>query len=93
MVEVAVGGYLGNEAIKYGLDLYYWKQGNLEVDFILCKGLKIVAIEVKSGKRSSALPGLEYFIKQNKTARALTVGGAGLELKNFLEPPVLEWFN
>ena len=72
--------------------MYYWRKGNYEVDFVLVKHRKIVAIEVKSGKRRMNLSGLKLFTKEYKTFRVVTVGSAGVALKNFLETPVSEWF-
>ena len=93
LVEVAVGAYLVNEALKHGIEVYYWRKGNYEVDFVMTKGQKIVAVEVKSGKRQTALPGLEMFKKEFSTYRVITVGSFGIALEKFLETPVLEWFN
>jgi predicted AAA+ superfamily ATPase len=93
LVEVAVGAYLVNEASRHGLEIYYWRKGNYEVDFVILKGGKIVAIEVKSGKRRMNLSGLELFTKTYKTYRVVTVGTSGVEVGEFLQTPVLEWFN
>ena len=35
----------------------YWRERNLEVDFVLQRGDALVAIEVKSGGRKETLPG------------------------------------
>ncbi|MBC8473994.1 MAG: ATP-binding protein, partial [Candidatus Omnitrophica bacterium] len=51
LVEVSVGAHLVNEGIQHSIDVYYWRKGNSEVDFILAKGSDLVAIEVKSGKK------------------------------------------
>jgi len=88
-----VGAYLVNEALKHGIEVYYWRKGNYEVDFVMTKGQKIVAVEVKSGKRQTALPGLEMFKKEFNTYRVITVGSFGIAPAKFLETPLLEWFN
>lgn len=91
LVEVAVGAYLASEAAQHGLEVYYWRKGNYEVDFIILKGAKIMTIEVKSGKRRITLSGLRLFTKKYKTFKILTVGSSGIELGKFLETPILEW--
>ncbi len=63
-VESAVGAYLLNQAIGRDLELYYWAQGNQEVDYVLVKGNKITAIEVKSGASRVTLPGIDAFAKE-----------------------------
>lgn len=93
LVEVAVGAYLANEARASGLEVYYWRKGNHEVDFIVSKGAKIIAVEVKSGKRHRSIPGLKMFTRKYKTFKVITVGGIGVELSKFLETPLTEWFD
>jgi predicted AAA+ superfamily ATPase len=44
---------VGAQLVRTGMDLYYWRVGNDEVDFILKNGRHIFAIEVKSGRRDS----------------------------------------
>lgn len=48
--ETIVGGQL----VRTGEKLTYWREGSLEVDFVLSKGRNIWAIEVKSGRKKSA---------------------------------------
>lgn len=93
LVEVAVGAYLVNEATRHGVEIYYWRKGNYEVNFVILKGGKTVAIEVKSGKRCMNLSELELFTKVYKTYRVVTVGSSGVEVGEFLQTPILEWFN
>lgn len=45
---------VGMQLVKTGEDLYYWREGNLEVDFVLKIGRKMYAIEVKSGRRKDS---------------------------------------
>ena len=91
LVEVAVGSYLVNDASKTGLEVYYWREGNSEVDYVLRKGKKLLAIEVKSGRNRTSLAGLAAFTKRFKDARTLIVGPGGIEAEQFLATPVLEW--
>lgn len=73
--EAAVGA----ELTKLPGELFYWREGNDEVDFIYVDGKDIFAIEVKSGRKKSAR-GLQEFIKRHPKAKALFI----LE-RNFLE--------
>ncbi|PIP68026.1 MAG: AAA family ATPase [Candidatus Omnitrophica bacterium CG_4_9_14_0_2_um_filter_42_8] len=92
LVEVSVGAHLVNEGVQHSVELYYWRKGNNEVDFILSKGSDLVAIEVKSGKRHTTLPGLEFFRKKYKIKNSMLIGMSGINIKDFFETPILEWF-
>lgn len=54
---------VGAQLMRTGHSLYYWREGNLEVDFILQRGKIVWAIEVKSN-RSRSKKGLEAFQKK-----------------------------
>lgn len=50
-VESAVGAYLVNHAFKEKkLTIYYWREGNQEVDFVVEYKKRIIALEVKTSK-------------------------------------------
>lgn len=90
LVEVAVGAHVVNQGLLHGMEVYYWRQGHYEVDFILRKGNALTAIEVKSGAMRANPPGLAEFARRYR-ARTLVVGGSDLGLREFLETPVLRW--
>jgi hypothetical protein len=73
------------------IELTYWRERNLEVDFILRSGKKATAIEVKSGRRREALPGMDAFGKRFRVSRKLLVGGQGIPLGEFLMKPAAYW--
>jgi len=93
LVESAVGATLANGVIGQGLDLFYWSSRNQEVDFVLRRGKKLVAIEVKSGRRRDNLPGLAQFNREFKVSRTLLVGADGIPLDEFLAEPVTTWIS
>ncbi len=68
MFEASVGAALARGTGK----LYYWRQGNYEVDFIYLNNNKLYAIEVKSGRKRKA-DGLEEFQKHFKSALPVIV--------------------
>jgi len=92
LVESAVGAYLVNSARIAPLRVYYWQDANQEVDFILAKGEKVIAIEVKSTRHKTAMPGIEAFAKQFKVHKKLLVGGQGIPLEEFLTTDASSWF-
>ena len=44
---------VGVQLVRTDESLYYWREGNDEVDFVLKKGRKLYAIEVKSGRKNN----------------------------------------
>jgi len=88
LVEMAVGAHLVNQGLLHGVDVYYWREGNQEVDFVIHKGSRLTAIEVKSGSKRTLLSGLSEFSRRY-SSRTLVVGGSELGLQEFLEIPVL----
>jgi hypothetical protein len=83
-VESAVGCYLLDKADELDCDLFYWRENNEEVDFVLRKAEKILAIEVKSGKRQSN-SGLSTFRQMYNPQHSLVVGGQALPLEDLFK--------
>lgn len=91
LVESAVGAHLANAAASGECKLYYWRERNREVDFVVTRGKKLVAIEVKSAEQTDTLPGMQAFSDAFNPTRKLLVGGDGIELDEFLSQPVRHW--
>jgi predicted AAA+ superfamily ATPase len=91
LVESAVGAYLANAAAASECELYYWRERNQEVDFVVKAGRRLVAIEVKSGRAPQAHRGMAAFAAAFKPSRTLLVGGDGIELAEFLSWPAMHW--
>ena len=91
IVESAVGAHLFNSADST-MRVHYWRKRALEVDFVLQKGDRTVATEVKSGHNAGDLRGLEEFQKRFHPHRSLIVGTDGIPLNEFLTVPAAEWF-
>jgi predicted AAA+ superfamily ATPase len=72
-------------------ELYYWREGNREVDFVARAGRVLTAIEVKSGRPRLAQPGLTAFAEAFKPKRTLVVGSGGIPVEEFLARPVAHW--
>jgi predicted AAA+ superfamily ATPase len=91
LVESAVGAHLANAAASGDCELFYWRDGNREVDFVARKGRTVTAIEVKTGSTRDTLPGLSAFVAAFKPNRQLLVGGDGIAVEVFLRTPVARW--
>lgn len=91
LTESAVGAHLLNAAVAGECELFYWRDTNREVDFVVRKGKKLAAIEVKSGRIPASLHGLDAFSKIYRPTKSLIVGPGGITLERFLSTPVDDW--
>ena len=91
LVESAVGAHLANAAAAGSCELFYWREGIREVDFVVRAGRAVTAIEVKSGRARDARAGLAAFSDAFEPARKLLVGGDGIGVEEFLLEPVSHW--
>ena len=82
-VESAIGAHLVSQAGIVGYKVYYWRERNEEVDYILVRNRKKVAIEVKTGRRTTN-KGLTTFASSYKPHRSIVVGSGGLSVEEFL---------
>jgi predicted AAA+ superfamily ATPase len=91
LVESAVGAHLANAAAAGVCELFYWRERNREVDFVVRAGRQVTGIEVRSGRVRNVLPGLAEFRGLVAGTRTLLVGEGGIPLEEFLEKPVEHW--
>jgi predicted AAA+ superfamily ATPase len=91
-VESAVGAHLLNKAMGTTYKVEYWKEGPYEVDFVLSDGEKVVALEVKSGRKKEGLAGLSEIRKRHSIHRGLVVGSQGISLPEFFEMDLEDFF-
>ena len=82
-VESAIGAYLVSQAPIHDFKVYYWREKKEEVDFVLVRRRKIIAIEVKSGRRTTN-EGLGKFKELFKPHKAFVVGSGGFPGEDFL---------
>ena len=91
IVESAVGAHLFNTAAS-DIRLYYWRDDSFEVDFVLQRSDRAIAIEVKSGLHRGALRGMDKFVERFRPHGSLLVGEGGVPLNEFLTAPAGYWF-
>ncbi len=63
---------VGAELVKHVDELFYWREGDYEVDFIARVNKKLFAIEVKSG-RSKHSKSLQVFLSKHKTMQVIVI--------------------
>jgi predicted AAA+ superfamily ATPase len=88
LVESTVAAYLANAALAGMCDLFYWRDRNREVDFVVRVGRSLAAIEVKNGRPRGVPSGIESFKTRFMPRRAIIVGSGGIPLEDFLSTPV-----
>lgn len=74
-MESAVGAHLANAAASGECEVYYWRERNREVDFVVRAGKHLTAIEVKGSRVGHSLPGMAAFAEAFHPQRRLLVGG------------------
>jgi predicted AAA+ superfamily ATPase len=83
LAETAVGAYLLARGREEGFDLYWWRERDKEIDFVIEQGGHVTGIEVKSGRTKSAA-GAQAFLTRHPGALLLTVGAGDTTLDRFL---------
>ena len=91
LVESAIGAHLLGIAATRNLDLYYWRQGDKEVDFVIESRDKLIAMEVKSGRTRGNLSGMAAFNKAFKPQHQLLVGSGGIPVDKILQSDLSTW--
>lgn len=89
--ESAVGAHLMNHSVSERFQVYYWRERNEEVDFILERNRKLIAIEVKTG-RLGENKGIQVFSKMFQPQKAIMVGTSGISIEEFLRLNPVELF-
>lgn len=80
VVESAVGAHLMASARKAGIDCLYWNMGSKEVDYVLRRGDRLAAIEVKTGAVGD-VSGMREFCRKYSRAKSYVVGGVGMSVE------------
>ena len=91
LVESAVGAHLTNAQSTGVCKVFYWREGNHEVDFVVQAGRSLTAIEVKSGRARRTRTGMDAFSAMFKPTRKLLIGRNGISIYEFLEKPAKQW--
>lgn len=81
--ESGVGAYIVSQSFAHRFEVYYWRERNDEVDFILKKKGSIVAIEVKSNAEKNTA-WLSKFREMFHPTETLVIGEGGFPVEEFL---------
>ena len=82
LAESAVGAHLLATAHPAGIEVLYWNVGIKEVDYVLRKGDRLAALEVKS-ERANDVSGMKEFLRKYPRAKPYLIGGQGMPFSEF----------
>ena len=97
MVENAAGARLYLAVQALGGNLFYWRERQLEVDFVIQVGSRIIALEIKSGADGKISNGINIFVRRYKNAEGIIVSNyknrvegkiKQIRLKDFFAEPL-----
>jgi predicted AAA+ superfamily ATPase len=91
IVESSIGAYLVNQSIRSNFRVYYWRESNEEVDFILENRGKIIALEIKSNY-SKSRTGMDSFNRKFKPYKTYCIDKNGIPWQEFLKISPIELF-
>jgi len=89
LIENAVGAYILNQK-SISLNLYYWRERNHEIDYVVEKGKKRLLIEVKSGRRRYPAA-FKEFQKKYGPCKTITVGPGWIDWETFFTSSIDDW--
>lgn len=89
--ESGIGAYLVSQTFIHRFEVFYWRERNDEVDFILRKKGSVVAIEVKSNAEKRT-EGLDKFRQLFHPTASFIVGDGGIGASEFLAMDITKLF-
>lgn len=86
-LENAVGAHL----LRTGLDVFYWRERDQEIDFIVRRGTAVAAIEVSASGKNHTPAELERLARRLQIERSVVVGPQGVPADEFLRTDPAAW--
>lgn len=91
MIESAIGSHLLNNSLPNNYKVYYWREGDYEVDFVITKGNKTIALEIKSNVAKN-LKGTNHFVNKFSPSKTILIDESNFSWKEFLKINPVELF-
>ncbi|RHO72247.1 ATP-binding protein [Parabacteroides sp. AF48-14] len=89
--ESGIGAYIVSQAFTHRFEVFYWRERNDEVDFVLRKKGSVVAIEVKSNAEKRT-EGLEKFRQLFNPQSSFIIGDGGVSADDFFSMDIKKLF-
>lgn len=93
LLECSIGAHIINAALGTKIEVFYWKEGNKEVDFIVRKDEIVITITVRKPSKGINLRGIEEFSRLYSPQQNLFVGEPGIPVDKFLLTPLEFWID
>ncbi len=90
-IESSVGSHLINRSVTDGFSVYYWRERNFEIDFVIRYHDKVAALEVKGGSKAK-FSGIDAFRKIYPQTKVYLVGNSGIPIGEFLKVNPIDLF-
>ena len=89
--ESNIGAYLVSQSFIHHFDVFYWRERDFEVDYVLRKNGILIAIEVKSNAEKRT-EGLEKFRQLFNPKSAFIIGDGGISAEDFFTMDIRKLF-
>ena len=89
--ESNIGAYLVSQSFIHHFDVFYWRERDFEVDYVLRKNGILIAIEVKSNAEKRT-EGLEKFRLLFNPKSAFIIGDGGISAEDFFTMDIRKLF-
>lgn len=91
LIDCAIGAHLINSAFGTKAEIFYWKQDNRFVDFVIRKGKSLVLVDVNSNQKGKNVQGIKLFTKLYNPTKVLIIGEGGIPIEEFLLGNLDDW--
>lgn len=91
VVESAIGAHLLNHSIREDFSVFYWRERNYEVDFVLEKQGKVIGVEVKTNYAKTQ-KGIDAFNRKFNPVKIILIDNKSLPWHEFLKINPTELF-
>jgi len=92
-VESAVGCQILSQAATRNIEVFYWREADHEIDFILKRDDQIIALEVKTGDEKPNYKSFDLFKEKQPKSRFHVVGNKyGFDLLDFFQMDLNDLF-
>lgn len=91
LTECAIGAHVINSCFGTKMGIYYWKDNNRSVDFIIRKDDELIVIEINSTKKGKNNQGIEVFKQKYQPRSTFFIGEDGIPVEEFLLTPLKDF--
>jgi predicted AAA+ superfamily ATPase len=84
LIESTIGAHLLNSIVGTNIEIFYWKEGDKIVDFVIRNNASITVLELQNSTKKNIYSGIDSFIRQYPSAKILVVGDTNIPVEKFL---------